>query len=382
MYGVAHDITEIRKAEDALAQSEANLRLIMDLIPQSIFVKDINGRFLFSNKSFADINGLTPSEIMSMAVVSSSDEVEARLFLDQDQRVIQAKEQMIIPEAVFTDGSGKRRIFHCIKVPFTMAGTNETAVLGILLDITRQKQAEMERAKIIQDIVNRNSDLEQFSYIVSHNLRAPVANILGLVNIINTIGISEADEQEVTGYLAAAATNLDNVIKDINYILDLKHNLNEKREQIVFSRLLDDIKMSIRNVMQDEQVSIKSDFCGAQQIKTVKSYLYSILTNLISNSIKYRRPDVNPLIEISTFITDGKIHIRVKDNGMGIDLKKESQSVFGLYKRFHFHVEGKGMGLFMVKTQVETLGGKISVSSEVNKGTEFNIEFDLKQNIN
>jgi len=109
----------------------------------------------------------------------------------------------------------------------------------------------------------------------------------------------------------------------------------------------------------------------------LKPYLYSIFFNLISNSIKYRRQEVHSIIEISSRLQKNKIELIFTDNGMGIDLKKNAGQIFGLYKRFHSNIEGKGMGLFMVKTQVETLGGKINVSSEENSGTEFKIEFKI-----
>jgi signal transduction histidine kinase len=112
---------------------------------------------------------------------------------------------------------------------------------------------------------------------------------------------------------------------------------------------------------------------------SLKSYVYSIFYNLISNSIKYKKPDICPVIEIKSVRREDKIELLFKDNGRGIDLKKSGQHVFGLYKRFHWDVEGKGVGLFTVKTQVEALGGKISIKSEVNKGTEFKILFAIEK---
>jgi signal transduction histidine kinase len=109
---------------------------------------------------------------------------------------------------------------------------------------------------------------------------------------------------------------------------------------------------------------------------TLKSYLYSIFYNLISNSIKFRQKQVPCIIEIKSNLLKNNVELIFTDNGMGIDLKKKGDHIFGLYKRFHPHTEGKGMGLFMVKTQVETLSGKISIESEVNKGTQFRIEFE------
>jgi signal transduction histidine kinase len=111
---------------------------------------------------------------------------------------------------------------------------------------------------------------------------------------------------------------------------------------------------------------------------TIKSYLYSIFYNLISNSLKYRQHDIPSVIEIKSKVENNKVILLFKDNGMGIDLKKENNAVFGLYKRFHTkYAEGKGIGLFMVKTQIEAIGGSIGIKSEVNKGSEFWIEFPL-----
>ena len=253
---------------------------------------------------------------------------------------------------------------------------NPVSLHGVAHDITDMKIAEIERTKIIADIVQRNNDLEQFSYIISHNLRAPVANILGLVNIIQTIGIEKDEADSTTEFLKIAAQNLDHVIVDINHILEIKNNVSAKRETINFRKILNEIQLSISNRITDEQAIIYADFSAAPEITTVNSYLYSIFYNLISNSLKYHRPGVTPVIHITSLKTETGIRVIFNDNGLGIDLKKNSSNIFGLYKRFHHHVEGKGMGLFMIKTQVESLGGKITLSSEVNKGTQFIIEFE------
>ncbi|MEO6426383.1 MAG: ATP-binding protein [Bacteroidia bacterium] len=105
--------------------------------------------------------------------------------------------------------------------------------------------------------------------------------------------------------------------------------------------------------------------------------MYSIFYNLISNSIKYRKSNETPIIDITSKRVDKKIVIVFNDNCIGIDMKEHGDNVFGLYKRFHLNVEGKGMGLYMVKTQVETLGGKVGMKSEVNRGTEITLEFEV-----
>ena len=144
-----------------------------------------------------------------------------------------------------------------------------------------------------------------------------------------------------------------------------------------FSRLVDDIKITIKNMINDNNIQIKYDFSEIDEFLSFKSYLYSIFYNLICNSIKYRQQQVPGIINIKSQLVKDKLQLVFTDNGMGIDLEKRGSQVFGLYKRFHNNIEGKGMGLFMVKTQVETLGGKINIWSQVNKGTEFKIEFEI-----
>ena len=378
LHGIIHDITNAKLAEDSLAQSEENLRLIMDLIPQCIYAKNVNGKLIFVNKSFAKLYGCSPNELISRSITEAASFNQINDFLpEQDRDIILGGNTEEIPELIFTDQDGMNRVFYTLKVPYTLAGSNEKAVLGIALDITERKQAEMERTKIIADIVQRNKDLEQFSYIISHNLRAPVANISGIADILKFEGLADAEQADLMAELSTSVLKLDSVIKDLNYILQVKQEYSEYRENVDFANLLDDIKTSITNLVKNESVTIKSDFSNASGIMTLKSYIYSVFYNLISNSIKYRQPGIAPVIEITSSKDSNHLILVFRDNGLGIDLSKKGDQVFGLYKRFHYHTEGKGIGLYMVKTQVETLGGRIRINSEVNRGTEFIIEFEI-----
>jgi signal transduction histidine kinase len=145
-------------------------------------------------------------------------------------------------------------------VPFTIAVKNEAAVLGIAFDITENKKTEAERMKMIADIVQRNKDLEQFSYIISHNLRAPVATIIGLSELMQDAGHNKDEESYIKDGLYTSVKKLDNVIKDLNHILQIKNITNEKKEIVVFSELLFDIKLSIATLLKNENVIIKSGF--------------------------------------------------------------------------------------------------------------------------
>jgi signal transduction histidine kinase len=177
--------------------------------------------------------------------------------------------------------------------------------------------------------------------------------------------------------LSASAMKLNGVILDLNQIVQVKRNVSEMRETVSFAHMVKNILISIADQVEKEQVVINTDFSEIDKIESFKSYLYSIFYNLISNSIKYRQPHLSPVIKIKSYKLDGVIEIHFQDNGMGIDLSTKGDLIFGLYKRFHNHTEGKGMGLFMVKTQVETLGGKISIKSIVNKGSTFIIQLPV-----
>jgi len=255
-------------------------------------------------------------------------------------------------------------------------------------DVTERKESELKIIELnknlkayTEELVSANKGLEQFSYIISHNLRAPVANIMGLGELLKEDYPLEVKTQ-FQDELLSNVERLDSIIKDLNNILQVKVDMSEKKQPIELSELVDSVQSGIGQVMQKENVKIITNFSEVPYINSIKTYLHSIFYNLIFNSIKYRRPEVSPVIKITSEEKLGNVYITFKDNGMGIDLSKKGNQIFGLYKRFHHHVEGKGMGLFMVKTQVELLGGEIQVTSEENKGTQFTIEFKPENSIN
>jgi signal transduction histidine kinase len=245
--------------------------------------------------------------------------------------------------------------------------------------ITETKMAEMERARITDDLVQRNNDLEQFSYIVSHNLRAPLANITGLAQILQQADIPSIERSETEDFLFQSVEKLDEVIRDLNHILQVRRDIKEKKETIVLSELLGDILTGFHLVIERENIQVLTDFSEAGELFSIKSYLYSIFLNLVSNSIKYRQPDRPLIVEIKSWIENDRLIIWFKDNGRGIDLSRKINEIFGLYKRFHLDVEGKGMGLFMVKSQVRTLGGAIEIQSQPAVGTAFLIRLPYTQ---
>ncbi len=378
MYGIIYDVTDIKESEDALQQSESNFKLMMDLIPQSIFLKDLDGYFIYANKSYCDLYGMSVKDLnfknwRDIQIAGN----DPNQFIKVDTAAVETGKTQRLHDFLFIDYQGNERVFDIIKTPFYIPATKRTAILGILNDITEQKKADKDKNDILDDLIQRNRNLEQFSYIISHNLRSPLANILGISKALDAADITSEDAKLLIEGLMLSSEKLDSVIRDLNSILHMKHT-NLVKEDIDLVQLLSDIKQSIFLVLQREHVVIKDDFSEISHLFSVKTYLYSIFINLISNSIKYRRKDIDTVIEICCTRNSNGILLSFKDNGTGIDMQRNGDKVFGLYNRFHQSIEGNGVGLYMVKTQVEAIDGKISVESEVNVGTTFTIQLKTK----
>jgi signal transduction histidine kinase len=367
------------EAEENLAQSEAKLKEAQALSHTSNWELDLVTHVNKWSDEFFKICGISRHEIEPSpeAFFSMLDHGDYELAKESVEQKFQKFEAGSFSSRIKNRSGSVRHIYIEWKFDFDKS-MKPCRLYGILQDVTERRIAEEEREKLINDTVRRNRDLQQFTFIISHNLRAPAANIIAVAELLQNETLTPTEKQEFLKGLSTSVAALDTVIKDINAILQVKQEVGERKELIHFSTLVHDITGSIRNLLDKHKVLIKTDFSEIDEMFSLKVYLHSIFYNLITNSIKYSKPNEQPLIEIKSRKDNGKIILTFKDNGLGIDIKTKGDKVFGLYSRFHFHVEGKGMGLFMVKTQIEAIGGKITVTSELNKGTEFTIVFDTE----
>lgn len=254
----------------------------------------------------------------------------------------------------------------------------EIKSLNEYLESKVQERTE-ELRKIIESLSKQNQDLEQFSYIISHNLRAPVARILGLVNIFDKENKNNEFNVQILNHLVKATRDLDTIIWDLTEVISIRNSFNLLKEQINIEELTQEVCNYLDAEIKNSHAQIHSNF-EAKSIFSVKSYLQSILHNLLSNAIKFRSTRREPQIYIKTEYVDSFICLSIRDNGLGMDLTNTNQyKIFGLYQRMHEHVEGKGMGLFLVKTQIEALNGKIEVESKLNEGSVFKVYFPVKE---
>ncbi len=372
----ANLVTDMVKAREEISVKERRFRALVENGSDAVVILDANGAPIYLSPSVEKLLGYADDEIktLDLFAITHPDDIE---------EVKRGMQEIFANPGVVFEGrvsrlKHKNGTWRWYEATLTNM-LHSPLINGIVdnfRDITDRKIAEEERAKIINDIVQRNKNLEQFSYIVSHNLRSPVANIIGLANVLKDADIEYEGEMGLIEDIVFSAKKLDGVISDLNYILQARHAESKQKELVALADLVNDIKLSIDNLIKSNDVEIITDFSAIDEMFTLKSYMYSIIYNLVSNSIKYRRADVSPILHIASEIQGNKVVLTFEDNGLGIDLVRRKDEIFGLYKRFHTHVNGKGMGLFMVKTEVESLGGTISVESEINKGTKFRIEFD------
>lgn len=239
----------------------------------------------------------------------------------------------------------------------------------------RNENLEQEVLARTKELLAHTQQLEQFAFISAHNLRAPVARILGLGNLLDLDAHDPEANKLVYQKMVLTARDLDRVVRDLNTILEIRKSNPSSVTTILFEEELKLVKQTIEKEIEDTNTMIKADFSKAPVITSVKPYVESVLHNLITNAIKYRSPDRLPLISIATYPINGYLCLSVSDNGLGIDTEQYKDKIFTLYQRFHSHVEGKGLGLYLIKTQVEALGGKIELESQVNEGTTFRVYF-------
>jgi PAS domain S-box-containing protein len=376
IHGSFQDISDRKKVAEELRISQSNLQAIIENTDAAIYSLDTKFRYIAFNKSL--YNSLKQNFGLDIKIGDNTysfleklDSEEAKKWKKTYAKALKGKTVKF--EKEFTSDG----VYKCYSFIINPIWTNKT-IIGLSCfahDITVQKEEQKEKEKMIYDIIQHNQDLEQFSYIVSHNLRAPTANIIGFTEILQDEILTKQEQKELLQGLSASVLGLDSIIKDINFILQSQREVHNKKEVIVFSKLVEDIILSIGNLIDIKSMQIMTDFAEVDEIYSLKVYMYSIFYNLISNSVKYSKPNQKQFIDIKSKNENGKIILTFKDNGLGFDMKSKSDKIFGLYNRFHSHVEGKGMGLFMVKTQVESLGGEISVVSELNEGTKFTIVF-------
>jgi PAS domain S-box-containing protein len=256
--------------------------------------------------------------------------------------------------------------------------TNDVGVPSEILcighDITSLVLRQEELEELVGITSDQNKRLVNFTYIISHNIRSHVANIIGLVNM-NEADENDLDDKTALKFIKTSTNSLDATIRNLNEIISIQSNtklpLKDINVQFEITRIINSIQILISNA----ETTINYLFDPEQHLNTNPAYFESILLNLITNAIKYKSPTLTLIINIGLYEEGDFKVLTFNDNGLGIDLKKHQSQLFGMYNTFHGNQDARGLGLFIVKTQIEALRGRIEVKSLLNEGTTFSVFF-------
>lgn len=240
-------------------------------------------------------------------------------------------------------------------------------ISGVFQDINEMKLSQ-------QKLMSQNKQLENFAHITSHNLRAPISNLNSLLTLYH-LSENRKEKNIIFNKFEIVISHLSTTLNTLVEVISIKGTKKVAFEDIYFQTILTKIEELFSGDIITKKALIVSDFSQANKIYYNKVYLESILTNLISNSLRYSSLNRDLTIKITTKIHKNRIQLWVTDNGLGIDLKKHEHKIFGLNKVFHRHPDSKGVGLYLLKNQIESLHGSISAKSEVEKGTTIIVEF-------
>jgi len=244
-------------------------------------------------------------------------------------------------------------------------------------DVTQIKLLEKELVTKNERLNIKNERLLNFANITSHNLRNYAHGFSGLLNILEDADSIEA-QTEVIEYLKTLSNNFNETVNNLNEIVSVQ---NRSEIESIAINLYDYVVKTIftlNHQINNSNAIIKNNIDKNTTILCNPAYIESILDNFISNAIKYKHPDRTPIIELNNITENDEVVLTIADNGIGINLEKYGKDLFGMYKTFHGNTDAQGIGLYISKFQIESMGGKVQVESEENIGSKFIIH--LKQN--
>ncbi|MEM0541906.1 PAS domain-containing protein [Flavobacterium sp. j3] len=376
MIGAIQDITK-QKAE------EQRLRLLETVITQTkeaVMITDIDTsdnvipNIIYINSAFTDITGYDAKDVIGKSPVLLFGKKSDVLELEKLKTAIQDYKECMI-ETICYKKNNEEYWVNLSMIPVTNSEGEHSHWISIQRDITEEKEKQREREQLIRELTQNNKDLKQFSYITSHNLRAPLSNLTGLLNLVEDMTIENPELNEIINGFSKSTHLLNETINDLVKVVIIKDNTSIHKEKVSVKEIFENVFSQLSFLISTHKPILKIDLEDITILNINKSYLESIFLNLLTNAIKYKEPTRQLRVSISSKVIGDNLLLTFKDNGIGIDMERNKDKIFGLYQRFHNHPDSKGLGLYLVKSQVEAMGGTISVASTVGKGTTFTITF-------
>ena len=271
--------------------------------------------------------------------------------------------------------TSKNEVFLVRASPYKTSKKEVKGVVFTFVEVTELRKIEDELIGKAKELERSNLELEQFAYVASHDLKAPISNLVALLNILETRDGIQANCLPIFEKVSESVERMNRTIRTLNEVITIKKNLDLEPDELSLNEVLKSVLSFIDDQVENANATINTNFEDGETVYFPEIHLRSILQNLITNAIKYRKENTPPVIDIESHLEDGQFSLWVTDNGRGINMKEYGKKLFGLFQRFHLDTEGKGIGLHIVKSIIEKYGGRIEVESKMNKGTTFKIYF-------
>lgn len=367
------DISERKNVENKLNL----LSLAASETTDTIVIANPNGEAVWANQAYLDLTGLNMEEVIGQkpGYLSKGPETDLQTSLLM-QKAIKNKESIKI--TILNYNKKKEKYWFELNIT-TVFDSNNNFInfVGVGRNVTSRIEKELELKRLLDVTSSQNNKLYNFTHIVSHNIRSHTSNLSMVVDVIeSTENISE--KLSYFDLFKEGTEKLSETIEYLNEIITIQQKTNIEKTKIYLKHEIEKTKMALSLAIKESKITITDTIPDNLIVTAIPAYLDSILLNLFTNAIKYKSPERNPTLEIGYEIIDDYTILNFKDNGLGLDLKKNGHKLFGMYKTFHGNEDAKGIGLFITKNQLEAMNGKIEIESEVDQGSNFKIYLNEK----
>lgn len=350
------------------------LSLVASETTDSIVITNAEGKAIWANQAYIKLTGSTLDEIIGQQPNYLSfcpKKNDAIINLESIDQAIKNKENI---KVVFQHYN-KQNKKYWLELNITPIFDNEgkcSKVIATGRDITIAKEKEIELKHILEVTNQQNNKLLNFAHIVSHNIRSHTSNLQMVLDVIENTE-DTAEKLTFIDMFKEGTEKLSETIENLNEVITIQENISINKTFVNLKSEIDKIALPFEN-----KITITHSIPDDLNLNVIPTYLVNILQNILSNAIKYQSPLRNPKLEIIHKTEDGFHVVYFKDNGLGINIEKNKHKLFGMYKTFHGNEDAKGIGLFIIKNQIEAMNGKIEVESEEGLGSTFKLYFNEK----
>ena len=363
-------IAQLRE-KDRIIEAFKEFESLTETLPQLVCTYYSNGKASFYNQPWYQYTGISFEEKLDTVFekVVAPEQYNPSLNLWRES-IAEGKPFQMEVSIRRQDGA---YCWHLVRSTPVHLDHSQGMWVCTLTDIHDQKVRSQELEQKNRELSIINNDLDNFIYTASHDLKAPIANIEGLINMLTKQleGRMNEMEKNIIGMMHISISKFKGTIRDLTEMVKSQKEAVESPEPVAFEEMLEDVKFDLQEGITESQVLIESNF-QVPEIRYARKNLKSIVYNLISNALKYRSPARVARVWVSTEQNGEYTLLTIQDNGLGMTVEQQ-QNLFRMFKRFHTHVEGTGIGLYIVKRIVENSGGRIEVASQPDQGTVFRV---------